>query len=105
MQMIKIKSLYPPTIVSFPTGGRYVISGSNWIPVNDDDVSKATGKEGIFGFGYTDDYVGMTNLVSETGVVAADVAAVGTARYYIAACGYGGDKGIFGFGSTASGNY
>ena len=36
MQTIKIKSLYPPTIVNFPTGGRYVVSGSNWISVNDD---------------------------------------------------------------------
>ena len=34
--MIEIKSLYPPTIVNFPTGGRYVISGSNWIPVDGD---------------------------------------------------------------------
>ena len=33
--MIKIKSLYQPVIVNFPTGGRYVISGSNWTPVND----------------------------------------------------------------------
>jgi hypothetical protein len=40
--MIEIKSLYQPVLVNFPTGDRYVISGSNWIPVNDnitmDDV-------------------------------------------------------------------
>ena len=33
--MIEIKSLYPPTVISFPTGGRYAISGSNWVPVGD----------------------------------------------------------------------
>ena len=52
--------------------------------------------EGIFGFGTgpTD----VTNLVSNTGVVSSDVAGVGTARIGPAACEYGGDKGIFGFG-------
>ena len=34
-------------------------------------------------------------------VVATDVAAVGTGRRKIAACGYGFDKGIFGYGTTA----
>jgi hypothetical protein len=36
--------------------------------------------------------------VSNTGVVAADVTGVGTARYGLAAAGYGGDKAIFGYG-------
>ena len=40
----------------------------------------------------------MTNLVSSSGVVATDTTGVGTARGYLAACEYGGDKGIFGFG-------
>ena len=44
----------------------------------------------------------MTNLVSNTGVVATDTSGVGTARQHIAACGYGFDKGIFGFGYTGS---
>ena len=42
----------------------------------------------------------MTNLVSNTGVVTTDVTGVGTARYYLAASGYGGDKAIFGYGYT-----
>jgi hypothetical protein len=59
----------------------------------------------IFGFGYTAAggsgvNAAMTNLVSNTGVVANDVTGVGTARYGAAAAGYGTDKGIFGFGST-----
>jgi hypothetical protein len=40
----------------------------------------------------------MTNLVGNTGVVATDTAGVGTARYYLAACGYGLDKAVFGYG-------
>jgi hypothetical protein len=44
----------------------------------------------------------MTNLVSNTGVVATDTTGVGTARYNPAAAGYGADKAIFGYGQTAS---
>ena len=65
------------------------------------------GDKGIFGYGYTANepatsYFSMTNLVSNAGVVATDVTGVGTARSALAACGYGGDKGIFGFGQTVS---
>ena len=35
-----------------------------------------------------------------SGVVGTDVTGVGTARGYLAACEYGGDKGIFGFGEV-----
>jgi hypothetical protein len=59
----------------------------------------------IFGYGFT--YPGevftavsTTNLVSNTGVVAANVAGVGTERTYLAAAGYGTDKAIFGYGAT-----
>jgi hypothetical protein len=37
----------------------------------------------------------VSNLVSNTGVVATDVTGVGTARYALAAAVYGGDKAIF----------
>ena len=40
----------------------------------------------------------MTNLVSNTGIVASDVSGVGTARQNLAAASYGGDKSIFGYG-------
>ena len=43
----------------------------------------------------------MTNLVSNTGVVATDTTGVGTARHYVAAARYGGDKAIFGYGYTS----
>ena len=42
----------------------------------------------------------MTNLVSNAGVVATDTTGVGTARAYGAACEYGGDKAIFGYGNA-----
>ena len=68
------------------------------------------GDKAIFGFGeYPNSsngnalQVSITNLVSNTGVVASDTTGVGTARDNLAAAGYGGDKAIFGFGYTGSG--
>ena len=79
--------------------GRYLVGAATY-----------GGDKAIFGFGYVDSpvlpkptYKSMTNLVSNTGAVASDTAGVGTARYGLAAAGYGTDKGIFGFG-TSSGN-
>ncbi len=54
-------------------------------------------QKAIFGYGYASAYVSITNLVSNTGVVAADVTGVGTPRNSLAAAGYGGDKAIFGY--------
>jgi len=63
----------------------------------------------IFAFGWSPgaygDGTGISHLVSNTGVLGGDVAAVGTARFQAAACSYGEDLGIFGYGSnTALGN-
>ena len=44
--------------------------------------------EGIFGYGTTGSRVSMTNLVSNTGVVATDVTGVGTGRNDPGACSY-----------------
>ena len=55
----------------------------------------------IFGFGFSTVCTSITNLVSNTGVVASDTTGVGTVRYALAAAGYGGDKAIFGYGSNA----
>jgi hypothetical protein len=53
----------------------------------------------IFGFGTIGGTrLSTTNLVSNLGVVAADVTSTGTARWQLAAASYGGDKAIFGFG-------
>ena len=61
----------------------------------------------IFGYGLKDGYppqTTITNLVSNTGVVATDTAGVGTARYVLAAAGYGTDKAIFGYGAFTGGD-
>jgi len=72
------------------------------IPAN--SATAASGdQEGIFGFGQSP-ATGITNLVSNAGVVASDVAGVGTARSVLAACSYGEDKGIFGFGNSDASN-
>ena len=46
--------------------------------------------------------VSMSNIISTSGVVATDTTGVGTAREQPGALMYGGDKAIFGFGSTGS---
>ena len=61
--------------------------------------SYGSNQRAIFGYGYTTSNVSMTNLVSNTGVVSADVTGVGTARSGLSAAGYGTDKAIFGYGS------
>jgi len=59
--------------------------------------------QAIFGFGFSS-FTGAsstTNLVDNTGVVAADQSALtGTPRTLLAAASYGGDKAIFGFGAV-----
>ena len=82
----------------------YMDATQGWIPTTDDDVTDAPYKgnqEGIFGYGIITGAtkVSMTNLVSNAGVVATDTSGVGTIRNDLAACEYGGDKGIFGFGA------
>jgi hypothetical protein len=63
--------------------------------------SSTATQKAIFGFGSTPSAPSnITNLVSNTGVVASDTPGVGTARSAIAAAGYGGDKAIFGFGNV-----
>ena len=74
------------------------------IPANSVTAASAN-DEGIFGYGSEPapgGIVSMTNLVSNAGVVASDTAGAGTGKRIPAACEYGGDKGIFGYGYTPS---
>jgi len=59
-------------------------------------------QKAIFGYGYIPSYSSITNLVSNTGVVATDTTGVGTARFGLAAAGYGTDKAIFGYGTAGT---
>ena len=67
-------------------------------------VAPATGIRAIFGYGQNSSYtaVSLTNLVSDTGVVASDVSGVGTSRLALAASSYSSDKAIFGYGFDGS---
>ena len=67
------------------------------------------GDKAIFGFGFSPTVtpaaarnLNVTNLVSNTGVVAANTPGVGQTRYSLGAAGYGGDKAIFGFGARTT---
>ena len=60
------------------------------------------GTKAVFGYGQDGvNNLSMTNLVSNTGVVASDTTGVGTARSALAATGYGTDKSIFGYGISS----
>jgi len=78
----------------------YADSTKGWLPVSDDavafDHTAPPTQKGIFGFG--GNAVSITNLVSSSGVISADVTGVGTARSYLAAANYGGDKAVFAYG-------
>lgn len=99
------------TQISFNTVGvlalRQNTTQTNIIMPTDFYSKNAPTSRAIFGFGNTavgttGSPTAVTNLVSTAGVVATDTAGVGTARNNVAACTYGFDKGIVGFGfSTA----
>jgi len=69
-------------------------------------AAKYGGDKAIFGYGSTysggEIFYSLTNLVSNTGVVASNVTGVGTARSGAAAASYGGDKAIFAYGHNGS---
>ena len=89
------------TSTATPTEGQTIKwDGTNWVPANIEPFVSGVQKA-IFGFGsVSNSYKNVTNLVSSTGIVATDTTGVGSARFRLAAAGYGGDKAIFGFGST-----
>ena len=66
-----------------------VPSGAIIMPTNFWGKSAFTAtQKAIFGYGIISAVVSMTNLVSNTGVVATDTPGVGTARRLLAAAGY-----------------
>jgi len=87
----------------------YADSTKGWIPTN--DIANAltpvapTTQLGVFAYGYNGStQVNTKNLVNSSGVIAADVTGVGTARDSVSAATYGGDKGIFAYGSDDGSN-
>ena len=97
--------------VDYSTAGQslnivYSDATKGWLPVSDDAVAFDHGdpltQRAIFAYGDTGSVTNISNLVNSSGVVAADVTGVGTARAGLAAATYGGDKAIFGYGSGYS---
>jgi len=95
--------------VEYETNGtalHIVYSGATngWIPTLDkavDDAPVTGNDEGIMAFGHraaSPQDCDVTNLISNSGVVASDGSGVGTARSRLSGCEYGGDKAILGFG-------
>jgi len=59
-------------------------------------------QKAIIGYGRVGNtFVNTINLVNSSGVVAADVTGVGTARYRLAAASYGVGLAIFGYGDSS----
>jgi len=86
----------------------YVDATQGWVPLYDGAVANETEQiaeltqKAAMAYGVSSGgQVNMKNLVDASGVVAADVTGVGTARSYTAGSTYGGDKGIYGFGQAA----
>jgi hypothetical protein len=98
--------------VDYSTAGQslsivYSDATKGWIPVSDDAVANVpvapATQKAIFAYGNTSPK-NQTNLVSSSGVVAADVTSAGTGRYYAACASYGGDKAIIGYGNPGAGD-
>jgi len=80
-------------------------SGLKFKKVFADPITVYLTQKAIFGYGNNGSNLSMTNLVSNTGVVATDTTGVGTARGYLAAASYGNDKAVFGYGDNGVGTY
>ena len=66
------------------TGGITFSGGLTFAP----GASGGPTQKAIFGYGQSVSYTAVTNLVSNTGVVATDTTGVGTVRQDLAAAGY-----------------
>ena len=88
----KAVGTYPIYLMNTDGASTFKINAITYI------AGTTTTTKAIFGYGAT---TNITNLVSNTGVVATDTTGVGTARGNLAAAGYGSDKAIFGYGNPA----
>jgi hypothetical protein len=100
-----VSSVVPFNVVSYG----YKFNNRNNTAINKFNFKQAARaavsgtQKAIFGYGFNGSNLSMTNLVSNTGVVATDTTGVGTARHSLAAAGYGTDKAIFGYGIITGG--
>ncbi len=89
--------------MSLKTTSQRKLTGSRFNSTNAATQAITGTTKAIFGYGYggSNTNLSITNLVSNTGVVATDTTGVGTSRFYLAVAGYGTDKAIFGYGYTS----
>ena len=93
----KAVGTYPIYLMNTDGASTFKINAITYIAGISGPTQKA-----IFGYGNTGAVASMTNLVSNTGVVATNTTGVGTARRSLAASGYGSNKAIFGYGYTSA---
>jgi hypothetical protein len=91
----KAAGTYPIYLMNTDGASTFKINAITYIA----GISNTT--KAIFGYGYTNVNVSMTNLVSNTGVVSTDTTGVGSNKSLLAAAGYGTDKAIFGYGDAS----
>ncbi len=70
--------------MSITISGGISLGGGGWTV-----TAAPAGNKAIFGYGDTGSPTAVTNLVSNTGIVASDTTGVGTARFQLAAAAYG----------------
>jgi hypothetical protein len=89
------------SVATYLTGGQRVVSVTpNFITIN--SIAYARVVMSAVANANSPTNTAVTNLVSNTGVVAIDTTGVGTARFGLAGSGYGSDKAIFGYGSAGT---
>ena len=92
-----------------------LVSNSGVVATDTSGVGGATGRAALAGASYGGDkaifaygiyagptYTNLSNLISNSGVVATDTTGVGTSREGLAGCEFGTDRGIFAYGTTGS---
>ena len=104
MYLTSTGSTSPKVLAQYGSATALKMTATTWL-ISGSELSSVLVAKAIFGFGSIDGapyLTSITNLVSNTGVVASDTAGVGVGRESCAAAGYGTDKAIFGYGYSSA---
>ena len=86
---------------SFKSYG-FKVNPTTWIGIIGPPAPVPSGPGALFGFGSTGSSTNITTLVDNNGIAVSENSGIGTARFGLAAAGFGGDRAIFGYGSTGT---